>query len=177
MSKTGLLLVAGTLVIIAGGIYTMQKGKMIGGDEIIGSAGMSQQEAGVVAVRSTMQDLVARGGSWKCEFTHTTDVSDSTGVVYISSGMIRGNFVSNVPQLGEVRSYMITRDGFVHTWSEMMTQGFKMPVASAEGGADASNQANDMYSQELDYNCMSWEPDASFFELPSTVTFMQMGVQ
>ena len=176
MSKTALLLLAGVLVVVAGGIYTMQKGKMAGEDRMMASSQMSQSEDGTSGMRGSMKDLMAREGSWKCEFTHKTDVSDSTGIVYISNGMMRGNFLSQVPQLGEVKSYMVTRDGFVHTWSDMMPQGVKMPVVAAEGSASTEGQA-DIYNQELDYNCMSWEADVSMFELPQTVVFMEMGAQ
>lgn len=174
MSKTGLLVIAAFLIIVAGGIYVTQKGKMAPQRDRTSGQEQVEQERGMSTLRGNMQDLMARQGSWKCAFTHATDAANSTGVVYISNGMMRGNFVSQVPQMGEVKSYMIARDGFIYTWSDVMPQGVKLPMTSAQASAQTQGQTN-FYAQELDYNCVSWDADASPFTVPASVTFMELG--
>lgn len=170
MTKVWIILAGVAIVIAAGVFYVTSGGK---GLEEVSTDSSVNEEAGIIAVKGSMQDLIAQGGAWKCEFTHKTDVSDSTGIVYVSNGMIRGNFISQVPQLGEVKSSMIARDTFIYTWSDMMPQGFKMPMSPNGPFATAQGQTN-FYAEALDYNCIAWEADLSLFEVPTTVTFMEI---
>ena len=123
---------------------------------------------------STISDLIARGGDQICTITTNTSDVESKGMVYISGKKVRGIFTSKVIRSNIViDSSMIQRDGFVYTWSSMMSQGFKAPVSVV-----AKNQVipiSDTYSFEYDqgieYRCNNWTVDASFFELPTWVNF------
>ena len=171
MTKGWIVLIV-VAVAIAGGAFYLTR--MTGNsEEGVTAASAVNVEQGTGVMKGSMQDLIARGGSWKCEFTHKTDVGDSTGTVYTSGGMVRGNFISRVPQLGEVKSSMIARDTFVYTWSDMMPQGFKMPMSSEGPSATTAGQTN-FYEQELDYNCTPWEVDTALFEVPTTMTFVEL---
>lgn len=129
------------------------------------------EEKGTV---STISDLLARGGDQICTITTNTPDVESKGMVYISGKKVRGIFTSKVIRSNIViDSSMIQRDGFVYTWSSMMSQGFKAPVSSM-----AKNQVipiSDTYSFEYDqgieYRCNNWTVDASFFELPTWINF------
>ena len=176
MNTGGWIVLGVAVVVIAGGaVYmTMTKGtgdKSATGDATEKVVGTNANEKEVV--KGTVQDLVTRGGSRKCAFKHATDAGDSTGVMYVSDGKIRGDFVSRPEGTAEVKSHMIVKDGVVYTWSDMMPQGFKMPMTGA-ATAQVQGQAN-FYAQPVDYDCSSWNADASVFEVPSTVTFLQMG--
>jgi len=175
----GWIVLGVVVAIVAVGAFYVMTGDGVGTglrsmEEITEGEATSAQDDESAAVTGSMQDLMARGGSWKCDFTHSTDAGDSTGTVYTSGGMVRGNFTTQVPQMGAVESHMIARDGFVYTWSNMMPQGVKIPMASAESPAQAQGQTN-YYAQELDYNCVSWNADNALFEVPTSVTFMELG--
>lgn len=134
-----------------------------------------QEENVVTDQRGSMEQLVARGGSWECSVSSETENSTSSGVVYVANGMIRGDFTSVVPQLGTVESHMIVRDEYVHTWSSAMSQGVKLPVAM-DASAEVSAGENP-YQAEYDYSCKPWSGDNSRFVLPSNVTFVEFEAQ
>lgn len=127
--------------------------------------------------RGSFDDLMARGGSYKCTFTHKTDVSVSSGTVYISDDRMRGDFESETEHM-DVTSHMIKRDGYVYSWSPLTSQGFKMPVdgegeAGGSGDGSMSGQSVDL-NQEYDYDCSTWTTNESVFALPA-ITFMEIG--
>jgi Flp pilus assembly protein CpaB len=122
----------------------------------------------------SMRDLVARGESVECTFNHTTDVSQSSGTVYVADGKVRGNFDVNATEVGQTfTAYMIADGGMSYVWSSMLPQGFMVPIAetSAEVGSEADGID---YNQKLDYSCEPWATDESFFVPPSTVTFIDV---
>jgi hypothetical protein len=124
----------------------------------------------------TIAGLAARGGDYQCMFDSSTAESQSTGTVYSSGGRVRGEFktmAEGVP----VDSYMIQSGGYVYIWTSAYPTGFKTKVAAsdstnpAEGTSGQYADANQSY----DYDCQGWQADASLFELPAGVTFMDAG--
>jgi hypothetical protein len=128
------------------------------------------------AAMGTLKDLMAQGSS-KCTVTNTVANSESTGTVYIGDGKMRGDFttVTTNPAM-TVESHMISDGEMIYTWSNQMPQGIKMSVsATAAPNADAAANAQvDMYNAQVNYDCDSWNVDASQFEVPATVEFMDM---
>lgn len=120
----------------------------------------------------SMKDLLGRAGAWRCEVSVDSDGVVSTGTTYVSGGKMRADFTSNIPQVGNVASHMITRENTVYTWTSMMNRGFKFPVENGEVEASGQNsqQAN-MYNKNYDYDCKMWAADEGVFSLPSGVTF------
>lgn len=118
-------------------------------------------------------DLVNKGGNYECTFSHTTDVGTSNGTVYISGKKVRGNFVSNVSVVNmTVKSYMISDEASVYTWTDMTSQGYKAPVSSGDTETNTSQSFD--YGQTLDYKCKGWVVDPSVFALPSDIEFIQI---
>jgi len=123
------------------------------------------------AFKGSMQQLMARGGSWRCDVSLTTEGVTTSGTTYVAGGMVRADFVSNVPQIGNVESHMIMRDNTAYTWTSMMNQGFKFPIESAEGQPEVSAEVAAQVNQQYDYRCTAWPTDESKFALPSGITF------
>lgn len=122
--------------------------------------------------KGSLQGLVARGGSWQCEVSVTTEGVTTKGTSYIASGMVRTDFVSTVPQYGEIESHMIMRDSTVYTWSNLMPQGMKFPIVDGTmGGARSSTEVTPQFDGEYDYTCKAWPTDESKFALPTDITF------
>ncbi len=119
----------------------------------------------------SMQELMARGGSWTCDVTSTAGGITSSGTTYVANGMVRSDFSSNIPQVGNIQSYMIVRDGLAYSWTSMMNQGFKFPIAQSEGEAEVSAEVAAQINQDYDFSCRPWSVDASKFALPSGITF------
>lgn len=127
----------------------------------------------------SMNDLIARGGDYKCTFDQTNDYSDSSGTVYISGKSIRGDFqslekVSNT----NVESHMISDGEFSYVWSSVMPTGFKMKVVEDNSQDDSSAQTGQFdYNQKLNYDCQAWPVDQSQFSLPDGIQFTELPSQ
>ena len=119
-------------------------------------------------------EFINRGGSYTCTVEQYVENIDSKGKTYIHNGMIRGEFTS-VMEGTTVDSTMILRDGYTYTWSSMMpTMGFKVAAQPPENvNTDTSTSGTYSFNAEQigDYNCESWTPDLSQFELPEGVVF------
>lgn len=121
--------------------------------------------------KGSMQSLMVRGGSWRCDVSVMTEGITTSGTTYVAKGMVRSDFVSNVPQVGNVESHMIMRDNTAYTWSSMTKQGFKFPIQGGEAQPEVSAEVAAQVNQEYDYKCTAWPTDESKFVLPSGITF------
>lgn len=121
--------------------------------------------------KTTLASIMGRGGNYKCTFSHKTDFSTSSGVVYIGGKKVRGDFKSSVSigSIGDIESHMISNGDFVYTWSEMSPQGFKAKATQNLQSDNTSVPTN----QELDYKCDSWRIDEEMFVVPSDITFVE----
>lgn len=122
----------------------------------------------------SIKGLLGLGKSLTCTFSDATSTAKTTGTVYIASGKVRGNFTSNVTNVGEVKSYMISDGQEVYIWSDMMKQGFKMKVAASQQTKPNPDAVAPDINKELNYSCNPWTADASVFVPPASVTFMDM---
>jgi hypothetical protein len=118
------------------------------------------------------QALLSRSGSHKCEMSTTTNGVTTSGVIYVSNGNVRGDFSSVVPQYGTIASHMISKDGFVYTWTSMSSQGFKFPM-SVDGAVNTSGntQADALLKANYSYSCTPTTVASSQFELPANIKF------
>lgn len=123
---------------------------------------------------STISDLLTRGGDQICTVTINTPDVDSTGMMYISGKKVRGIFTSKVIKTNIViDSSMVQNDGWVYSWSSMMSHGYKAPAATMGGNQTIpiSDAYSFEYNQGIEYRCNSWTVDPSFFQLPTWTTF------
>ncbi len=168
MSKTIIGVVVGVVVVAAGGWYYVSQS---GGNSMMGSGGITQSE------RGSLKDLMTRS-STKCTVTNVTANSESSGTVYVGQGKMRGEFttVTKSPDM-TIESHMISDGEFIYTWSDAMPQGVKIPVSAAtmndQPNAPKSEQV-ELYNADVAYECDSWSVDESQFEVPSSVTFVDM---
>lgn len=121
--------------------------------------------------KGSMQELMARGGSWKCDVSVTTEGITSTGTTYVAGDMVRADFVSTMPQVGNIETHMLMRDNTAYTWSSMMNRGFKFPISGAEGQPEVSAEMAAQVNQDYDYRCAAWPTDENKFALPTGITF------
>jgi hypothetical protein len=123
----------------------------------------------------TLAELMMRTGSYRCTVNVATDgetgAAQTVGTVYIGNGNMRGDFTTNTTGM-TIASHMMSTEGYVYTWSDLMPQGVKMkistePSSGTQGAVDAS--------ASVDYHCAPWTVEAARFTLPSNVTFTMMG--
>jgi len=127
----------------------------------------------------SLRGLLGMSGAQKCTVASSVATAESTGVVYIAGGKVRGDFVSAVA-VGEtqVTSHMITDGKISHVWMDGMPQGYTMSAEMTD--ADSAGAQNDRapetvsLDQEASYKCESWSVDATQFELPKDIEFVDM---
>lgn len=119
-----------------------------------------------------LETLVAEGGSWECTSSVTSQGVTTKGTSYIGGTMVRSDFVSSVPQYGDIDSHMIMRDETVYTWSNLMPRGMKFPLEDGKmKGERSSTEVTPQFDGEYDYSCKAWPTDESKFALPEGVMF------
>jgi hypothetical protein len=121
----------------------------------------------------SMKDLLAKGGSQKCTFANTAAGTESSGVIYLASGRMRGDFTDKASGGQVVESHMIVDGQTTYIWGNQMPQGVKMSsdATTAQGGQTGSGFDVD---QALNYKCESWSANQGQFSLPSGITFMDL---
>ncbi len=166
MNKNILYAVIGIVVVVLAGIFIMNKPAMgPGGDANTPTPG----------AQMSLKELLASGGAQRCTFTHSVENSESSGVVYVAGGKMRGDFTS-VAAGQTMQSHMIVDGETSYVWTDAMPQGMKLSFASMEtqAGSQNKNQSVDV-NQKLDYDCSNWAVDQSMFALPAGVTFSDLG--
>ncbi|HWA64728.1 MAG TPA: hypothetical protein VG866_02680 [Candidatus Paceibacterota bacterium] len=118
----------------------------------------------------TLQTLLGlKGGSFKCTVQHSTDVDISSGVVYISSGKLKGDF--DVSAGGQsMKAYILVNGSDVYSWSSLSTTGVKTTVSASASSNQSGQGVN--FNQNLNYSCTNASVDASIFAMPSGVNFI-----
>lgn len=167
----------GMLVIALGGagFYFSERSKAPVADSVAHeSSEIKKVESNDTAGNSStftgsLSDLRKRGGSYECTFSHTSDVGNSTGVVYVSGDRVRGDFTSSAPSVGSfsVESHMIVKDDFTYAWTSLAPQGFKAKITME--GTPSAPPATAQYAdqnQSYEYMCTAWAVDESKFTLP-----------
>lgn len=122
--------------------------------------------------KGSLQELITRGGSWKCDVSVTVENITTTGTNYVGGGKVRADFTSVVPEFGNITSHMIMRENTVYSWSDLSPKGLKFAVENGEvQDPRTSTEATPQFDQAYNYTCSAWPTDESKFELPSGITF------
>lgn len=168
MSKTLIWSIVGVVVIV-GGVFMFSKS-----DKEITN---SNPAAGK---KMAFSEFVKGSGSYKCTVNQSVEGTDTKGTVYITKGLLRGEFSSQVRGMN-VDTTFIVKEGYTYTWTSLMPKfGFKTKIPEKTEG-DTSTQTSGSYSFNAekigDYDCTAWTLDPSKFIVPSTVTFSEMPVK
>ena len=158
------LVIVGAVVLLAVGafaFFSTNKGSLPG----------TVQERAAEGSKS-LRDLMAAGGSQKCEFK---DDEGNSGTSYISGGKVRTDYTTLVEGV-ETSGHMILDGNTMYTWMDGENQGFMMTFDPEDvNDEDVPETAGDGASvdldEETDYTCSPWTVNASFFSPPSNVDF------
>ena len=166
----GLILATGAFLIIRGG-SKHEEATPVADSE----TSETQTASANGSFNGSLADLAMRGGSHKCTFMHSTDVSDSSGTLFISGKKMRGDFKTHEKVNGtDIESHMLSDGSFAYVWSPAMPSGMKMQTELTAATPGSTTSANFDYSQKLDYQCEAWTADEATFALPANVTFMEL---
>lgn len=169
-------IIIGAIALVAlggGGLYYMKQSVKETSEPTVNNVTTSQKKMAFSQFSS--QDK----GDYKCTVSQYVQDIKSEGTVYLSSGMIRGEFTTQYN--GQtIDSTFIVRDGYTYAWSSASkNMGFKVKAkTSASTEVSAGGNASGTYSFDLDqigdYNCDAWVADETKFIPPTTITFTTM---
>lgn len=111
-------------------------------------------------------------------FTPSTQTAAVEGTYFVSDGNIRGDFLTESPDLsGQILSSIIIEGETMYTWSEIegKAYGMKMDLTTVDGvTADETKQPVSL-NEDVRYDCKNWENvDRTVFVPPSDVLFQDM---
>ncbi|RJR15044.1 hypothetical protein C4579_03180 [Candidatus Microgenomates bacterium] len=121
---------------------------------------------------SSFRSLMNLVGNQRCTFS---DDMGNSGVVYGSSGSVRGDFQGTTAN-NSIQTHMISDGNMMYLWFDGESSGFKGSLADIESmnaqtqGSTKSQKSVDL-DKQVDYDCQGWTVDNSLFVPPSNVTF------
>lgn len=122
----------------------------------------------------TLAELQKIEGSLECSFVYTPNEyeSDITGTYFIDSGMVRGDFVTNAPELGgDILTSLIIDDSAVYVWSNIEGKSFGTKTTLAES-EESEIPVPVGKNENVRYECKPWEQmERSIFVPPTSVLF------
>lgn len=159
MSKYLLILIG--LAVVGGGVYMFTKDNV--------SAPITEEvEITNLENNGTVGELMRMTGDLQCQIAISGESFSSEGEVFISNDNFRGDFRSVVDGQN-LESSVIKTDGFIYSWANVITQGYKFAVVEA-GQEETSNFDT---TTPINYECAPWaEVDASKFVVPSDIEFI-----
>lgn len=114
----------------------------------------------------SLKELLYKGETQQCTFSQSVAGVFRTGVVYMTGGMMRGDFAV---QGGARSAHMIT-DGYeARFWSDSDTEGITIKYRD-EKPVPQPLTTIDLYARS-EYTCEQWAVDTTLFQPPSNVTF------
>ena len=116
-------------------------------------------------------------GDYKCTVNQDVNGSVTVGTTYLSGGMIRGEYNTQVQNMN-VDSTFIVRDGFSYSFTSLApTMGFKVKVVEPKEG-DVTTATSGSYQWNAqtigDYDCQPWTVDPAKFTIPTNITFQEI---
>lgn len=119
--------------------------------------------------KKSLRDFASIGSNQEC--TYLDVETDSTGVIYIGEGELRGDFETNVD--GKmISSHFIQDKKEMYIWSDGgEMQGIKVSLAEAAKATEIVDVSKLDLNKEVDYSCKSWSVQQDFFDAPTNVKF------
>lgn len=156
-------LVIAILVALGGGaFYMMNKTKTAANVETSNQTSLDSS-----LEKKSLRDLMTLGNNQQCTFTDTE--SNSSGIVYVSGGKVRGDF-NTTSSAGEMKAHMIASGEEVYVWMDGAADGFKTSVSATESVTSQMESSVDL-NKAINYDCTNWSANNSMFQVPTNVTF------
>ncbi len=172
--KLPLIIAAAVIIIVIGAIVFMMSNSSSSSVTKTESPVNNEQQSQPQSAMDEKKSLKELLGMSNQTCTYSDPDSNSEGKVYVSSGKARMDFSLSLD--GKVvQSHMIADGSSFYMWSDDQTQGLKMSMIDIEKPvASANQQSNVDINKRIDYKCSSWTLDATLFDLPKDIKFMDM---
>lgn len=153
------------------------------GSDTSDSSDDSENAGGDSQFSGNVFDLAGRGGDRVCTWEVEADNYTGEGTIYTSDGKFSST-VSGSASGVAYTAHMISDGTYVYSWTDMVPFGSKISVAEAQ--TTAANARAEVEAQggtpdvatgdvlaDFEYDCDSWDADASVFVVPTNITFSE----
>ncbi len=128
-----------------------------------------------VAAKSAFKSIFTQSGNHECTYQQVGASTQTTSVIYISGGKMRGEFRTT----GTITEadLMIYNGGYLYSWKEGATTGTRTSIKSLADLPQVIPQnltSGAVFGSSADsvsWDCHSWLTDPSVFVLPAYVKF------
>ena len=167
------------IVLVALGIWYFASSGTAGitqGETATTTTGTTGTPVGTPAASSTFRSIFTQSGNHQCDYSQSNSTGQSTSVIYLADGKMRGEFRSTMSG-GSTASLMIYTGGYLYSWKEGATTGKKSSIRALSDLPDVipqdltSGAIFGTASDSVGWNCHSWLKDVKLFTIPSYVTF------
>ncbi len=162
MNKKLAIIIGIILLIVLGGtgLYFLNQNKTKTSEQ-------QEQNTSEKTENKSLKELLGVSTNQQCTFTDSENGTE--GVVYVSSGKLRGDFTSKIKDV-TTNSHVIANGESILFWTDGEKQGFKISQNSIENlGTEASKMVD--IDKEVAYSCMPWAGTSSVFNAPAEITF------
>jgi len=143
-------------------------------------ANRTEEPGNKQSVSGSFLDLIKLNKALKCTYSTEQEGTKVTGTTYVSGSKMRSDSEVVTSAAGTITSHMISDGTWIYSWGSAQPQGIKMKVpatqpqdgTSPDKGVNGSGGYKDL-QQQYSYNCENWSVDASKFDVPADITFME----
>lgn len=178
-NKNLLIILIAAVILIIGGVYyfTMNKSAIPANQSAMQNANTqtANENTNTNIVEASIKSFLTSGSSVTCTYSSNVEGTNMSGKLYANAGKIRQDFETQAEDM-QISGHMIMDSQDAYMWTDQMNMGFKFSIADMPTpGADQNTQAPDI-NKNMKFNCSSWAPDNSVFEVPSNITFQTMNL-
>ena len=120
----------------------------------------------------TIFSLLQNRGSWRCAMSTSVSGAGTNGQSYLADGKMRGDFVTDVPQIGNVQTHMLViGTSTVYTWASILNQGERFEIHDGSITGLATDEAVAAFNQRYYFKCIRWVVQGAAFGLPKGMVF------
>lgn len=174
------------IIIIGLGIFLVMKSGKTGNDPLENNQsietelGENQENTEISSGKKmAFSQFIKQDGAYQCTVNQYIDsayTATTQGKVFIADGNIRADFKINAQGM-QFDTSMITRDGFVYTWTSLANMGYKVKaVETTESNQKIGTSGQFTFDDAMigDYDCNPWTVESSKFTLPTNITFQEV---
>lgn len=126
--------------------------------------------------KGTLNELVKRGGNYKCNWNFKEDMTYMKGTTYVSGNKFSGEATAKTNDV-ELVTHMVGNGSTVYSWASVagITTGTKFSYNELDQDREITEEDKKNAEQafkQLDYKCSGWTPDPTKFVVPTDINFV-----
>lgn len=160
------------VVVLGGGsFYAYKKLSVKGPTNADKNNEMNAKVSGEVGTGSILA-LATLGKDLSCTFTDVESSSNSSGTLFVSGTSMRVDFVTKTGTGAMIESHLVRSGDMMYTWTGAGETAIKTKVV-ANAMSDSNTKKSDV-DMKVQYTCVAWSKDASKFEVPANINFLDI---